>query len=115
MRKAERKHLSAVADLGCILCLHLGYGATPAEIHHLRHGMGMGQRNSNYNVVPLCPEHHRGATGFHGLGRRAFERMYGLTELELLVMASGLLERKNPSTAVTVSGQLTTLKGLSNG
>ena len=104
MRKAERKHLSAVADLGCILCLHLGYGATPAEIHHLRHGMGMGQRNSNYNVVPLCPEHHRGATGFHGLGRRAFERMYGLTELELLVMASGLLERKSPSTAVTVSG-----------
>ncbi|MEZ2742652.1 Ref family recombination enhancement nuclease [Paenalcaligenes hominis] len=98
MTKTERKHLSQVAEQGCILCRYLGYGPTPAEIHHLRHGMGMAQRNSNYNVIPLCPEHHRGATGFHGLGRRAFERTYGVTELDLLAMS-----QKNSSvTAVTV-------------
>lgn len=83
----ERKHLSAVAEQGCVLCGHLGYGKTPAEIHHLRHGMGMGMRNSNYNVIPLCPSHHRGNEGFHGLGRRAFERMYGVTELDLLAIS----------------------------
>ena len=98
--KQEREHLSAVAEQGCILCAHLGYGKTPAEIHHLRRGMGMGQRNSNYNVIGLCPEHHRGATGYHGLGRRAFERTYGVTELDLLAMS----QKNSPATAVTVPG-----------
>lgn len=60
--------------------------------------MGAGQRNSNRNAIPLCPEHHRGNTGYHGLGRRAFERTYGLTELDLLreaweVMEAGRADR----------------------
>ncbi len=95
---AEKRFLDAIASQGCILCRTLGYPGTPAEIHHLRTGMGAGQRNTNENVIPLCPEHHRGATGYHGLGRRAFERMYGLTELDLLrkaweVMDAGRAER----------------------
>lgn len=85
--KQERAYMSAQADAGCILCRHLGYGATPAEIHHLRSGMGAGQRNTNLMTIPLCPEHHRGNTGFHGLGRRAFERAYGITEMDLWAMA----------------------------
>lgn len=28
----NKKRLSKVADLGCILCLHLGYGPTPAQM-----------------------------------------------------------------------------------
>ncbi len=80
----EHRFLDTIAAQGCILCRHLGYPGTPAEIHHLRSGMGAGQRNTNENVIPLCPEHHRGSTGYHGLGRRAFERMYGVTELDLL-------------------------------
>lgn len=91
MTKDERRHLSAVADLGCILCMHLGYPGTPAEIHHLRAGMGMAQRSNNYNVIPLCPEHHRGNSGYHGLGRRAFERMYNTDENELLHETQQLL------------------------
>ena len=35
-------------------------------------------------MVPLCPEHHQGNTGIHGMGRKAFERYYGVTELELV-------------------------------
>jgi hypothetical protein len=89
MTKEERRYLSLIAEQGCVLCRHLGYGETPAEIHHLRHGMGMAQRNSNTNVIPLCPEHHRGNTGFHGLGKLAFERAYGVTELDLLEMSRG--------------------------
>lgn len=84
--KSERQHMSAQSEAGCILCRFLGYGNTPAEIHHIRHGMGAGQRNSHLMTIPLCPEHHRGATGFHGLGRRAFERMYATTELDLFGM-----------------------------
>lgn len=95
---AEHRFLSAIAAQGCILCRRLGYPGTPAEIHHLRAGMGAGQRNSNLMTIPLCPEHHRGATGYHGLGRRAFERTYGVTELDLLreaweVMDAGRADR----------------------
>lgn len=89
MTKDERRHLRRVAESGCVLCRHLGLGHGLAEIHHLRHGMGMGQRNNNKMVIGLCPEHHRGNTGYHGLGRRAFERMYGVTELDLLEMSRG--------------------------
>jgi hypothetical protein len=36
------------------------------------------------DVIPLCPEHHRGKTGLHGLGTKGFPKYYGYTELDLL-------------------------------
>ena len=83
---AEKRHMGRVAALGCILCDHLGLGATPAQVHHIREGQGMSQRASNYLTVGLCPEHHTGKSGLHGLGTNAFERTYGLSELDLLAM-----------------------------
>lgn len=83
---AERRHMGRVAALDCILCDHLGLGATPAQVHHVREGQGMSQRASNYLTVALCQEHHLGGTGLHGLGTREFERRYKLTELDLLAM-----------------------------
>jgi hypothetical protein len=35
-------------------------------------------------VIPLCPEHHRGATGVHGLGTKGFPKHWGYTEEDLL-------------------------------
>jgi hypothetical protein len=35
-------------------------------------------------VIPLCPEHHRGATGVHGLGTKGFPKHYGYEEADLL-------------------------------
>lgn len=90
MTKDEKKHYSAVAELGCALCGYLGYGATPCEIHHIRRA---GKR-SNAPVIGLCPEHHRGNSGVHGLGRKAFERKYGITEEELLEQTLLLLNAK---------------------
>lgn len=77
-------HKSRVAELGCILCRRLGYGETPASLHHVREGQGMSQRASDWLVLPLCYQHHQGADGVHGLGRGAFEARYRLTELDLL-------------------------------
>ena len=93
MTKAEKKYLSRVADLGCIICIRLGYAGTPSEIHHVRGlGLGMGVRSSHYDTLPLCPSHHRGSTtGYHGLGRKAFERQYNTTEHELLLQVKELL------------------------
>lgn len=80
------RHMGKVAAVGCILCRHLGYGYSPAEVHHLKEECGAGQRQSDFIVAPLCPEHHRGGAGLHGLGRKAFERTYRLTELDLLAL-----------------------------
>lgn len=78
------KHLSYVARLGCAICRRLGYDDTPSEVHHQRTGVGAGRRSPDNLVIPLCPEHHRGNTGIHGMGRKAFERHYGVTEVELV-------------------------------
>lgn len=83
MTKDERKYLSMVAELGCAVCRRMGYEGTPAEIHHPRAGVGMGRRSSNLLAIPLCPEHHRGNTGVHGLGTKGFPKHWGFTEEDL--------------------------------
>ena len=73
--------MGRVAALGCIVA---GCGA-PASLHHPRFAAGIGQRASDYLVIPLCPMHHQnGGIGvaLHA-GQVTFERMYG-TEAELL-------------------------------
>lgn len=76
--------MARVAALGCVICRRLGMGPQPAEVHHIRTGVGVGRRARDDQVLPLCPAHHRGNAGLHGLGRKRFERVYGVTELELL-------------------------------
>jgi hypothetical protein len=94
--KDEKKYLSKIADLGCIICRRLGYMGTPCEIHHVRGiGLGMGVRSSHYQTIGLCPSHHRGNIGYHGLGRKAFERRYDVTERELLEQTQELLNEEN--------------------
>jgi hypothetical protein len=86
--KAEKEHYAKVANIGCSLCRYLGYGESPPELHHIRRA---GKR-SNAPVIPLCPEHHRGNTGIHGMGRKAFEREYKVTEEQLLEQTEKLIE-----------------------
>lgn len=90
MSAAGARHMGRVAALGCILCRHLDYGPTPAEVHHVREGMGAMKRD-DFLVVPLCPEHHRGGSGLHGLGGRGFATRYKLDEYDLLSMTLRLL------------------------
>jgi len=53
--------------------------------------MGIGQRSKHDQAIPLCPEHHRGATGVHGLGVRGFRKHWGYGEEELLEDVKRLL------------------------
>ena len=83
--KAEEEHLQAVAELGCVVCRNLGYGPSPAQIHHVRDGQGMGQRADNFSVIPLCPQHHQHGNygvAFHA-GPEIWQERYG-TERDLL-------------------------------
>jgi len=85
--KVEKQYLDKVAALGCLIC------KSPAEIHHLRMGMGMGQRNDYLHAIPLCPVHHR--TGNYGTaihaGQKAFEKNFG-SEEALLNQVNKLLK-----------------------
>jgi hypothetical protein len=88
----EKKYMSKVAELGCAVCRRMGYEGTPAELHHPRGiNVGMGQRSSHMSVLPLCPQHHRGNMGIHGMGRKAFEAHYGFTEKDLFNDLTALL------------------------
>ena len=84
--KDEKIAFDKIARLGCILCSSvLGFEGSPAELHHIRR---FGGKRSASPVIPLCPEHHRGNSGVHGLGAKGFERKWGVTQ-------EGLLEEVN--------------------
>lgn len=74
--------MGRVAALPCLICEKCGLGNSPAEVHHVFDSAA----RSDFLTVPLCPTHHRGALGFHGLGEREFNRKYRTTEAELLAL-----------------------------
>lgn len=74
---AEKRHMARVARLTCAVC-----GVDGVHVHHIREGQGMGQRASNWLVVPLCPDCHQGPRGIHG--DRSALRLRKLDELDLL-------------------------------
>lgn len=91
MTKDERTHKNKLAELGCMACrrLHGPHAPGPVELHHLRTG-GWGKGDYK-TLIPLCPEHHRGQTGVHGMGTKAFDRAYPFTQADLLADALELI------------------------
>ncbi len=89
-----RRYMGEVAALGCLACrrIHGPHDPGPAELHHPRVGAGMGLRSSDWDVIPLCPEHHRGKTGVHGLGTRGFAKHHGFSEADLLADVRELIK-----------------------
>ena len=87
---SAREHMERVAGLPCLICLHkLGVKRFAVEVHHIG---GTGEQ-SDWAVVSLCVEHHRGATGVHGLHRRAFEAMWKVNDIMLLAWTNQELAR----------------------
>lgn len=58
----------------------------------MRGGRGWGKGDYT-TLIPLCTEHHRGNTGVHGLGTKAFPKHYGFTEEDLLNDVTCLLSK----------------------
>lgn len=81
----DKRHLNKVRALGCIIC------GSPASAHHIRHGMGLSQKSSDYETIPLCHYHHQGAEGIHTLGTKVWQKKHK-TEIELLQKVQGLLK-----------------------
>lgn len=82
--KAEKAWMDRVAKLPCATC-----GDFPVVLHHLRETMGMGQRNSNWMVIPLCPSCHTGPHGVHG--DKSMMKIMKSDELSLLSDTMGKL------------------------
>ena len=94
-------HAARLQDIGCLACLQDGKHGVPSDLHHPLRGYRMGKDI----VIPLCIFHHRGvcegnttlAQEQYGpsraLNKKAFVRRYG-TDLELLAMLEGLLEKR---------------------
>ena len=66
----KETYLNTLAQLGCYCC-RVDYGVeSPAMIHHIREGMGWGQRAPHIGgTIPLCYAHHQsgenGMLAFH--------------------------------------------------
>jgi hypothetical protein len=83
MNAADRRHLDAVAALGCCIC------GCEAEIHHVRRE---GAPRDHKRVIPLCPRHHR-TGGQHvavHAGRESWETNHGTEAHYVLVVAKAL-------------------------
>jgi hypothetical protein len=82
--KDEKNWLNRISNFGCVICKkHYEINdPPPANCHHIRQGMGTGQKNSHYMVLPLCHHHHQGQDGFHH-APKTWQDKYG-TEAELL-------------------------------
>ncbi len=78
--------MDKVASLGCYCC------ERPASLHHIRNNgkgnVGMGRKSSNYEVIPLCYDHHQGKFSIH-MSKKTFIEKFG-TEKEIL---KNILER----------------------
>lgn len=73
--KKEREHMAKVAALGCLVCSEcLGIEGTPAELHHPIGWAGLGKRASHYEVISLCPTHHR--NGGYGVAIHAGKKKW---------------------------------------
>tara|TARA_R110000764_G_scaffold218067_3_gene305360 strand:- start:59 stop:391 length:333 start_codon:yes stop_codon:yes gene_type:complete len=90
---AERRHMDAVAQLGCICCHKMGYDDSPAELHHIKEQTGMGLRSSHYEVIPLCPMHHRSSDVAYHVAPAKFTAKWG-SQRSLLEYTMDMLGKK---------------------
>lgn len=87
----EQLHKARLVELGCMCCqMALDVFTPGVELHHLRAGQGWG-KGDWMTLMPLCPAHHTGNLGVHGLGTRGFPKHYGFTEQDMLDRALQLL------------------------
>lgn len=76
--------MGQVARLSCCACRRRGLAKHPVEVHHIREGTGAARRASDFDTIPLCEDCHRGAEGIHGKGAKAWRKLMGASELELV-------------------------------
>lgn len=64
----------------CVVCEHIGMGESPAQVHHLFSA----HRRNDWLVAPVCPAHHTGPDGIHGLHRVPFHERFQLYDEDMM-------------------------------
>jgi hypothetical protein len=94
MTPAQR-WMGRVARVGCIVCILLGHGPTPAQVHHLREGR---IARNDFLTIPLCDLHHAAEhPGVPSVHKRKAELMLQLglqSEFELLARVLEIIEKE---------------------
>lgn len=79
-----------VHECPCVICLkRLGIKQYGVHAHHV----GDADERNDFALVSLCPEHHQGATGIHGMHRRGFHRFWKTNDIELLGWTNELIHK----------------------
>lgn len=81
MSKAKR-HMGIVASVGCVICRRETGERVPCHVHHIGEGSG---KRSDFRTAGLCELHHTGALGVHGMGVKAFLRLFRIDKEEHLM------------------------------
>lgn len=77
----DSEYLGLVKRCCCVICLHrLGVKNPDCDAHHV----GTGADRLAWATAALCREHHQGATGVHGMHRRAFESFWKVSDIQLI-------------------------------
>jgi len=89
---AEKRHLSRVSELGCLICRMTEGVQSPASPHHTE---GKTKPGAHLRVIPLCFEHHQGGANNDRYvsvhpWKAEFHRRYGSVD-ELLGRVDALL------------------------
>mgnify|MGYP002359382678 CR=1 FL=1 len=72
----EKYHMDAVASTGCVICREFDGVRVDGQVHHIAQGS---EERSDFMTACLCETHHTGHLGVHGMGVKAFLRLYGLS------------------------------------
>ncbi len=83
----EKRFMAQIKHLNCIIC-----GDWPVDCHHITQA---GRRLGNCFCLPLCVNCHRGANGFSGSNRKAWDKTLP-NQLRLLKKVCDKLEMPTP-------------------
>ena len=89
----EKKWLSKISEMGCIVCLEEMGIYSPAMPHHID---GKTKPGAHFNTIPLCHQHHQsGRCDQECVSRHPYKAMFAKkygTEAELLQKTRDRLE-----------------------
>ena len=86
-----KRHMARVAQMPCVICHR-----RPVHVHHVIHGRFSQRRASDFETIPLCPEHHlHGPLAIHS-DKAAWRDRWGADHEYLPVVADMLAGEWNP-------------------
>lgn len=86
-----KAHMARVAQLCCVICHR-----KPVEVHHVFHGRYSQRRASDFETIPLCPQHHREGPDAIHQDKAGWRDRYG-ADFEFLAVVADMLNKEwNP-------------------